>query len=399
MVQSQINLARYPQETAKILQRDIFWFFLKDEDFVLKTINYSNIDLDKFPANKVRKLAKKLESSKSTAKHIKQVSDEPQAAKVNVLRHQCTELPQNKFQRKQRRFKPKQYNSRNQQEHHQYDRTNERIPQAKRKLRQNQTNTDDQCTRCGDTPHMQGFRCPASRHQCKYCKKIGHFSHMCFRKPQEQTYKKEPHKPQAQQIHVGRYSLINQQCDQEDTSKSEESFCLQMQIKPAQADQESCETQQLFTHLEYKLKYYRKSTKFLRARIDTCSNANVMPASIYKKIFKDPECSKLMPIQLRGIYTYTMEKIPVIGSCELLVLHPYDKCFIQVPFHVVSVEGSVIVSCATSIKLKLIHIHNELDTNIPDCARLYYSLVDKPRANQVQEKVVDHTANSDKNCQ
>ena len=131
VVQSQINLARYPQETAKILQRDIFWFFLKDEDFVLKTINYSNIDLDKFPANKVRKLAKKLESSKSTAKHIKQVSDEPQAAKVNVLRHQCTELPQNKFQRKQRRFKPKQYNSRNQQEHHQYDRTNERIPQAK----------------------------------------------------------------------------------------------------------------------------------------------------------------------------------------------------------------------------------------------------------------------------
>ena len=40
-VQVQINLAKYPQETAKILQRDIFWFFLKDEEFVSRTINDS----------------------------------------------------------------------------------------------------------------------------------------------------------------------------------------------------------------------------------------------------------------------------------------------------------------------------------------------------------------------
>ena len=33
-VQAQINLAKYPQKTARILQRDIFWFFLKDEEFV-----------------------------------------------------------------------------------------------------------------------------------------------------------------------------------------------------------------------------------------------------------------------------------------------------------------------------------------------------------------------------
>ena len=108
--QSQINLARYPQETTRILQRDIFWFFLKDEDFVSKTINDSNIDLDKIPASKVRQLVKKLESLKSTAKDIKQASHEPQAATVNLLRHQCTELQHNKFQRKQRKFQPRQAN-------------------------------------------------------------------------------------------------------------------------------------------------------------------------------------------------------------------------------------------------------------------------------------------------
>ena len=49
------------KKLQKILQRDIFWFFLKDEEFVSRTINDSNLDLDKFPASKVRQVAKKLE--------------------------------------------------------------------------------------------------------------------------------------------------------------------------------------------------------------------------------------------------------------------------------------------------------------------------------------------------
>ena len=45
---------------------NIFWFLLKDEEFVSKTINDSNFDLEKFPASEVRQLAKKMESLKST---------------------------------------------------------------------------------------------------------------------------------------------------------------------------------------------------------------------------------------------------------------------------------------------------------------------------------------------
>ena len=113
-------------------------------------------------------------------------------------------------------------------------------------------------------PHTcKGFRCPASRHQCKYCKKTGHFSHMCFKKTQEQMCKKGSHKLQAHQLQVRRYSSMNQHYNQDDTSESEDSFCLQMQIKQEQADHESCETQYLFIHLEYRLKCHRRSTKFL----------------------------------------------------------------------------------------------------------------------------------------
>ena len=69
-VQAQVNLAKYPPETAKILHCDIFWFFMRDEDFVMKTINEGNVDIQKFLASKVCQLAKKTESSKAMAKHI-----------------------------------------------------------------------------------------------------------------------------------------------------------------------------------------------------------------------------------------------------------------------------------------------------------------------------------------
>ena len=108
MVQVQVNPAKYPPETAKILQRDIFWFFLRDEDFVSKTISDGSVGLEKFPASRVRQLAKNLERSKATACNIKQVAGDPQSAQMSLLRHQCTELPAGKYKKKRAPMKPKQ---------------------------------------------------------------------------------------------------------------------------------------------------------------------------------------------------------------------------------------------------------------------------------------------------
>ena len=54
VVQAQVYLAKYPPGTARILHRDIFWFFLHDAEFVSKTMNDGNVYLDRFPASKVR---------------------------------------------------------------------------------------------------------------------------------------------------------------------------------------------------------------------------------------------------------------------------------------------------------------------------------------------------------
>ena len=55
---------------------------MKDKDFVTKTINEENVDIQKFPASKVQQLAKKMESSEATAKHIKQVAGHLPVAQI-----------------------------------------------------------------------------------------------------------------------------------------------------------------------------------------------------------------------------------------------------------------------------------------------------------------------------
>ena len=84
-VQAQVNLAKYPLEMVKILHRDIFWFFMKDEEFVTKMINEGNVNIQKFPASKVQQLAKKMESSEATAKHIRQVAGDLPVAQIQLM--------------------------------------------------------------------------------------------------------------------------------------------------------------------------------------------------------------------------------------------------------------------------------------------------------------------------
>ena len=53
-VQAQVNLAKYSPETGKIHHGDIFWFFfLRDEEFISRTISDGSVDLEKFPTSKV----------------------------------------------------------------------------------------------------------------------------------------------------------------------------------------------------------------------------------------------------------------------------------------------------------------------------------------------------------
>ena len=165
-VQAQVTLTKYPPETAKILYRDIFWFFLCDEDFVSKTINEGSVDLDKFPASKVCQFAKKYESSKATARHIKQVAGEMQATEIHLMGHQCTELSNGKYKKWKLQGKPRPMQNKNveQKQPSQYKKSFDLRSAHKQKER---------CSKCGDSTHLEGVQCPAKRYQCKVVTNLG----------------------------------------------------------------------------------------------------------------------------------------------------------------------------------------------------------------------------------
>ena len=174
-VQAQVNLTEYPPETAKILHCDIFWFFMKDEDFVSRTINEGSVDLDKFPASKVHQFAKKLNSFKATARHIRQVAGDPQDAQINLMHHQCTQLPSGKNKKRKQGIKQGKSYHKNA-EHPTSCQVNRNFdPKLACKYK-------DRCPKCGDSGHLEGFQCPAKKFQCKACHMLGHFTRLCSQK-------------------------------------------------------------------------------------------------------------------------------------------------------------------------------------------------------------------------
>ena len=214
---------------AKILHRGIFWFFLKDEDFVSRTINDGSVNLDKFPASRVHQLAKKYESSKATTRHIKQVSGEPQVSQINLLHHQRTELPQHKYKKKKSHAKPRQGNSKppcgNDPYQGQKMKGNHFLLSSNRPP---PSNNHNRCSKCGNTTHQKGFTCPAKKYQYKVCHKFGHFTSQCFQKKQypQQKFRQ----PKAHQIQVDEsYNHLHNYSS--NVSSCEDSFCLQVKVR------------------------------------------------------------------------------------------------------------------------------------------------------------------------
>ena len=367
-VQAQINLAKYPPETAKILHRDIFWFFLHNEEFVSKTINEGSVDLDKFPASKVCQLAKKYESSKATASHIKQVAGEMQATKIHLMRHQCTELPHGKYKKPkpQAKLRPIQNKSAEQRQASYNKKSFDSRSAYKQK---------DRCSKCGDSTHLEGFTCPVKKYQCKSCDKFGHFTSLCFMKGQQKQAYHKPHKPKAHQLTAGTIQAYDSQSDSEG---SDNSFCLQLHVKHVQAQTKvdkkpAC----LITNLPYRLKMHGNRNLYLRAKLDTCTDFDIMPASVYKLVFYDPNLEKLIPNKLQ-IGTYTNDTVKIVGTCKLYLVHPDTKKLIETIFYVATNDGSVLLSCKSTFALDLIQPRFRLDY-LPPRTSLITSTQDHPR--------------------
>ena len=116
---------------------------------------------------------------------------------------------------------------------------------------------------------------------------------------------------------------------------------------------------------------------YLRARLDTCADVNLMPASVYQLIYKDPQMKKLTPSNLQ-VGTYTTDSVKIIGSCKFHLVHLDTKKLLETTFYVAMNDGSVLLLCKTTLQLGLIQPRARLDYLLPR-ASLITSSADHPK--------------------
>ena len=120
----------------------------------------------------------------------------------------------------------------------------------------------------------------------------------------------------------------------------------------------------LITNLAYRLKPHHTRNLYLRASLDTCADVNLIPASVYQLVFNDAKMQKLAPRKLQ-IGTYTTDTVKIVGSCIFCLVHSDTKKLIEVTFYVAMNDGSVLLSCNTTLLLGLIQPRPRLDYLLP----------------------------------
>ena len=242
----------------------------------------------------------------------------------------------------------------------------------------------DRCSKSRDSTHLEGLTCPAKKYQCKSCHKFGHFTSLCFMRGQQKQVYHKPCKPEAHQLTAGTIQAYDSQSECESTHNS---FCLQLQVKCVQAQSKidkkpAC----LITTLPYRLKMHENRNLYLRARLDTCADLNIMLASVYKLVFHDPNLEMLTPNKLQ-IGTYTNDTVQIVGTCKLYLVHLDTKQLIDTIFYGATNDGSVLLSCKSTLALDLIQPRSRLDY-LPLRASLITSTQDHPeKTKQVQTPV------------
>ena len=171
-------------------------------------------------------------------------------------------------------------------------------------------------------------------------------------------------------------------------STSDDSFVLyQVKAVVNQAKSKVSKKTHLIANLPYRIKQHQGHHKYLRVRLDTCADVNIMPRSVYQMMFNDPEVKHLADNDI-SLGAYTDHQVNILGKYQFYMLHPDTEKPHWVTFYVASSEGSVLLSCTTLLALDLIQTRPCLDY-LPPRAKLITSAADHP-------DLIKHTAHQAK---
>ena len=109
----------------------------------------------------------------------------------------------------------------------------------------------------------------------------------------------------------------------------------------------------MITNLPFRVKQHENRNLYLRARLDTCTDVNIMPALVYKLLFHDPNLEKLTANKLQ-IGTYTNDTVKIVGTCKPYLDIQIHMELVETIFHVATNDGSMLLSCKSALELDLI---------------------------------------------
>ena len=97
------------------------------------------------------------------------------------MMHQQTDLPASKHKRKAFKSRPPSCKCHT---------SEQQVPPYKRKFYPKQAHMcKERCSKCGDSRHVEGFKCPEKKYQCKYCHKYGNKYLSSQEQPKHTSYR------------------------------------------------------------------------------------------------------------------------------------------------------------------------------------------------------------------
>ena len=214
------------------------------------------------------------------------------------------------------------------------------VQESEQSRKQSQYIRSRQCTQCGR--HHKPRNCPAFGQQCSFCKKLHHFSNMCWSKQAQMKSKQIKQRPQLVESDAKFRGMIHDVEQNDTSSDGSTGDVAHLHIDPVRVEgvrKSSAWFANLSTH-----------GGTLNVKLDTGAEVSVLPLHMYNKLqVKPPLKATNMKLTAYGGATITPT-----GTCKLTCNSPAQNREWDVKFYVASVQAHPILGLEDCIHLGLI---------------------------------------------
>lgn len=195
------------------------------------------------------------------------------------------------------------------------------------------------CWNCGNA-HSRGERCPAANVTCHGCDKLGHFQRMCISTGAKVVPKKTGG-PRMSKVHDV----------QESTATADDFFGFDV-ISVNTLERSIQQDNQAFANVVMMTGNKQVS---VRCKIDTGAQSNVMPFTVYAKLFPGATTDVQLPCTHHRLTAYGGQDIKHYGQSQIQCRHGSTR--LTIPFYVTQASSPTILGLGACTKLGLVTLN------------------------------------------